>query len=194
MSQDQHKLEGKPVPAGASATLTTSLPSALMVWNSFILWRTFQQVVGQLLEALAPTGLRLAHNSILTLLEEGPLSQIALSTRLNTDRTTMVGLIDELEAKGLVERRRNLHDRRLYDVTITPKGGEVLHQLQALITSTDQHFFEPLSDQEQNQLRALLLRLIRPYGYSTESQDYNPNQAQESSSDHSASNTSDQTS
>src|SRR5664279_2485131 len=63
--------------------------------------------------ALAPLGLRPRHLVTLTLLRdhtEG--TQQALSTRLQIDRTNLVGLLNDLESWGLIERRRSDADRR----------------------------------------------------------------------------------
>lgn len=46
-----------------------------------------------------------------------------LAGRLGVDRTTMVALIDGLERKGLVERRRSARDRRRNVVLLTAEGN-----------------------------------------------------------------------
>lgn len=56
------------------------------------------------------------------ILSEGPLSQQALGQRMGVDRSTIVTLVDDLEAAGLVERRRNPADRRAYALQATAAG------------------------------------------------------------------------
>ena len=63
---------------------------------------------------------------LIALWSKQPLTQRELSERLGIDRTTVVQVIDRLEADGRVARRRNPEDRRAYDVTITPGGRKVL--------------------------------------------------------------------
>src|SRR5690349_8578256 len=63
--------------------------------------------------ALAPFGLDARELAVLAVLAAGrPLSQLEAARRLGVDRTTMVALVDTLEGKGLVERRRSEEDRR----------------------------------------------------------------------------------
>ncbi len=137
-----------------------NLPPPLMVWNSFLVWKTFEKIKGQLEQGLLPTGLKMPHNSVLTMLQAGPLSQVALGLRLNTDRTTMVDLVDELEHKSLVERRRNPNDRRAYDVTLTDQGRQVLAELHQIITEIDNRLFSRLSENERHQMKELLLKVL----------------------------------
>ncbi|MER7182598.1 MarR family transcriptional regulator, partial [Streptomyces hyaluromycini] len=64
-------------------------------------------------EALAPFGMD-GHELAVLVVLAGPeqLSQIEAAGRLGVDRTTMVALLDGLERRGLVERRRSPQDRR----------------------------------------------------------------------------------
>lgn len=145
-----------PAPRAAPA----ELPAPLTLWLSYLLRQATLRVQDKVAEALSALALRPPHNAVLTMLADGPLSQVALSTRLDTDRTTMVAIIDELEAWNLVERRRNPGDRRMHDVTLTSLGGDRLTQANAAVSAADDAFFAPLSDAERAQLREMLLRLI----------------------------------
>ena len=70
--------------------------------------------------ALAPVGLRPRHFVALTVLRDrGGSTQQALATTLQIDRTNLVGLLNELEAEGLIERRRSSEDRRRHIVELT---------------------------------------------------------------------------
>ena len=72
----------------------------------------------------------------------------------------MVAILDDLEAWQLVERRRNLHDRRAHDVSLTELGRARLIEAQNAVTTADTAFFATLTEPERAQLRAMLLRLI----------------------------------
>jgi hypothetical protein len=62
---------------------------------------------------LAPLGLRPRHLVALTVLRDGGGStQQALAATLEMDGTNLVGLLNDLEAKNLIERRRSTEDRR----------------------------------------------------------------------------------
>src|SRR3954468_3255501 len=66
---------------------------------------------------LAPLGLRPRHLVALTVLrEQGGSAQQALATTLDMDGTNVVGLLNELEAANLIERRRSPEDRRRHVV------------------------------------------------------------------------------
>src|SRR3954470_4876851 len=84
-------------------------------------------------ERLAPLGLHPRHFGILTHLaaNEGQ-SQQALSSALGIHRSAVVALVDDLEHRGLAERRRDLVDRRAYTLYLTPPGRDVLAQLERI--------------------------------------------------------------
>jgi len=141
------------------------LDPRLMEWTTFQLRQVTLRVQAQVANALISLGLRPAHVSVLTVLHTQSLSQAALGTRLQTDRTTMVELIDELEELALVKRQRPAHDRRVYQITLTPQGIEMLGRVQAVIRAVEADFFAPLSVEELTSLRSMLTRLLyRPAG------------------------------
>jgi DNA-binding MarR family transcriptional regulator len=111
--------------------------------------------------ALAPLDLDGRQFAVLDLVAaEGPRSQQQLGERMRVDRTTMVSLIDQLERKGLVERRRREADRRAYDVRVTEAGERVLEEARGAIEAAEREFLAPLSADDAQRLRELLGRLI----------------------------------
>jgi DNA-binding MarR family transcriptional regulator len=101
------------------------------------------------------------HQACLRVIEtEGPISQQALSARTGVDRSTMVTLVDELEAAGFVMRTRNPADRRAYALEITDPGRAWIDQTAEALTEAEEDIFEPLDQAERDQLRALLLKLV----------------------------------
>jgi DNA-binding MarR family transcriptional regulator len=66
--------------------------------------------------------------NVLNLLHESPdgVSQTDLSRALIMHRSNVTGLVDRLEKRGLVRRRRHPRDRRAHCVTLTPAGGRLL--------------------------------------------------------------------
>jgi MarR family transcriptional regulator, lower aerobic nicotinate degradation pathway regulator len=78
---------------------------------------------------------------------------------LGYDRGQLVGLLDELEERGLVERQRDPTDRRRHIVRMTPAGKRTLEELRALAASLEDEFLAPLDEAERAQLHALLLRV-----------------------------------
>src|SRR5580658_1997596 len=76
---------------------------------------------------LAPLGLRPRHLVALTVLRDrGGSTQQALAATLAMDGTNIVGLLNELEAGQLIERRRSPEDRRRHLVEVTDAGAEQL--------------------------------------------------------------------
>ncbi|MEA2214167.1 MAG: hypothetical protein QOF83_4115 [Solirubrobacteraceae bacterium] len=107
--------------------------------------------------ALAPLGLRSRHLVALTVLREGGGStQQALSTTLQIDRTNLVGLLNELEADRLIERRRSSEDRRRHIVEITPGGVELLAKVEAALTAVEDEVLGGLDDEQRETLYSLL--------------------------------------
>ena len=69
--------------------------------------------------------------NVLNLLDGHPdgLSQAELSRQLIMHRSNVTGLIDRLEARGLVQRRDTTADRRAYRVVLSPPGRKLLRQI-----------------------------------------------------------------
>jgi len=69
--------------------------------------------------------------NILNLLCDRPdgCTQIELSRLLIMHRSNVTGLVDRLEARGLVQRRDSAHDRRVYRVILTAAGKKLLQQI-----------------------------------------------------------------
>ncbi|WAL66658.1 MarR family transcriptional regulator [Amycolatopsis cynarae] len=111
--------------------------------------------------ALAPYGIDARELAVLSLLSaEYPLSQLEAAGKLNVDRTTMVALIDGLEDKGLVERRRSNQDRRKNIVELTETGKERLRKADAARREVDRLFLAPLGLEGAEQLVSALQVLV----------------------------------
>jgi len=111
--------------------------------------------------ALEDDGLTPKHFGALTMISEGgPVSQSALVERSRIDRSTMVTVIDDLEAAGYVERRRNPADRRAYALEVTPAGAEWLRRAGRALRAAEGEMTHGLSVDEREQLVGLLQRLL----------------------------------
>lgn len=86
-------------------------------------------------------------------------SQQALAEQLGTPASRLVALIDSLEARGVIERRRNPSDRRLYALHLTADGRQLLEQIAAVATAHERDLMAALSITEHAQLRELLGRV-----------------------------------
>src|SRR6266516_2559273 len=122
-------------------------------------------VARQFGERLAPFGLEPRHAGMLTRLaaHEG-LSQQALGELIGLNPTRMVFLVDELEQRGLVERRRNAADRRSYALYLTPQGRDTLRQIQAAGNRHQDEIGASLTQAERSELANPLRRLAAEQG------------------------------
>lgn len=91
---------------------------------------------------------------------EGALTQQALGRCTGIDPSSMVSTVDDLEAAGLVERRRHPSDRRAHAIHITEQGREMLSRGRQLARKAQDDLLAPLSAVERKQLHELLLRLV----------------------------------
>lgn len=119
--------------------------------------RTGQQLATR---RLSPLGLTVQLCGVLNRLAVGPVSQHELGGQLGIDRTTMVELIDDLEAKGVVVRKRNPADRRAYSIQLTPKGRTVQKRASKEFDAAAAEFFAPLQPPERRVLGDMMRRLI----------------------------------
>ena len=109
---------------------------------------------------LATSGVNVRELAVLLLLDRRePESQQQLAGHLGVDRTSMVGLIDALEHKGLVERRADAEDRRRNVVALTDEGASTLRRATAASDEAERRLLAGLDDDESEQLRALLVRV-----------------------------------
>jgi DNA-binding MarR family transcriptional regulator len=135
-------------------------PRELLSSTSFLLKRLGWEIRDRAIEAFDSTGLTPQHHAVLALLEEEPReTQAMIADALGYDRSHLVGLLDELEERGLVERRRDPEDRRRHLVTLTPEGRRALTQLRSIVKRFEKEFFAPLDIAQHEALHALLLRL-----------------------------------
>lgn len=97
---------------------------------------------------------------ILLLLEANPgVTQGRLAQAVSLDRSTMVGVVDMLESRGLIERRRGA-DRRTNGLWLTAQGRSVVARLKRRIQAHERRVAARLTPPEREQLMALLGKLI----------------------------------
>jgi DNA-binding MarR family transcriptional regulator len=116
-------------------------------------------------ERLGPLELHPRHFGMLSHLaaNEGQ-SQQALSSALGIHRSAMVALVDDLERRGLAERRRDPTDRRAHSLFLTPAGRKLLSELERLADEREAELLSALSASERSRLISLLRRVADSQG------------------------------
>lgn len=129
---------------------------------TYLLKRALADLEALHAEHLAPVGISGRELGVLLLLDgPDPESQQQAAARLGADRTTMVGLVDGLETKGLVTRRADVNDRRRNVLELTREGRAALTRAVRASDKAERQFLAELEKAESAQLRALLTRLAR---------------------------------
>ena len=90
--------------------------------------------------------------------------QQALARQLRTPPSRLVALVDDLDERGVLERRRNLEDRRLYALYVTDAGAALLRKIGQVARAHDEAVCASLDPAERTQLRALLARIAEEQG------------------------------
>jgi DNA-binding MarR family transcriptional regulator len=102
---------------------------------------------------------------LLRLISREPgLSQQAVAGRLGTPPSRLVALVDGLEERGLIERRRNPGDRRNYALHPTAAGEQAMAALSQASLEHEQAISAPLTQAERAQLSKLLGKLASAHG------------------------------
>jgi DNA-binding MarR family transcriptional regulator len=134
--------------------------NALELSTGYMLSRFGRLVHGKLEHTLNEMGLGTRHFALLVNLDiSGPLLQGAAAQKLAIDKSTIVSIVDDLEAGRLVERKRDKKDRRGYNLTLTEDGRRKLSEVMSAIDEAEQAWFKPLSRGEIKRLHDLLARL-----------------------------------
>jgi DNA-binding MarR family transcriptional regulator len=151
-------------PQPAPSLPAASLPEELIASPTFLLKRLGFAAKERGMTAYEPTGLHPYHHAILLVLSEGSReTQGSIADALGYDRGQLVGLLDELEERGLIERKRDPNDRRRHIVKMTSEGKRALGRLRTLARQLEADFLAPLTDAERDQLHGLLLKLAEKH-------------------------------
>ena len=156
-----------------TAPAQRGLPDALTRYTGFLLSRMGVVTQKRFAARLEEVGLTPRMWGALNVLDaEGPMSQNELCNDVGMDPSSMVSTIDELEAKGLVQRRRHPSDRRAHALHVTGAGRKALAQGRHLAAEAQEELLAPLDQHEREQLHSLLLRLAgTPYPGGSEAGD-----------------------
>ena len=140
------------------STSTVYSTAVQEAWSLF--WRIFTADKARRMATLNQLGLAPMQSMALMQLKPGePLPMSALATALVCDNSNVTGIVDRLEAQGLVERRPAEHDRRVKTLVVTPKGTQVRKKVEAGM-SVPPPPLANLSEADSIALRDILARAL----------------------------------
>ncbi|MGH3881771.1 MAG: MarR family winged helix-turn-helix transcriptional regulator [Actinophytocola sp.] len=134
-------------------------PAELSQWTGFLLAWVAARGGDHYDRALASVELTAHQLGVLVLLRDGPLVQARLSERLDVFKPVMVTIVNELESKGLVERRAHPSDRRAVHVHLLPAGTRRIREAERVSERAAEEFFAPLTPRQRQTFHRLLAKL-----------------------------------
>jgi MarR family transcriptional regulator, lower aerobic nicotinate degradation pathway regulator len=138
----------------------TQIPEELLGSTLFLLARMGYALKARLVEEFEQAGFSIYQYGVLATLGEGACgTQAMIADVLQLDRSQLVGVLDELEERGLVERQRDPNDRRRHAVSLTTEGKRELVKLRKLVKGIEEAVLEPLDQRSRDSLHKTLLTL-----------------------------------
>jgi len=135
-------------------------PSELADFTGFLLNWLGTRARRNFVSALEPLGFHPREYGVMHVVGARPgITQEELAAESDVDRTSIVSLLDQLEARGMAERRVHPKDRRKRCIFLTEEGERTLEKLRAVATEAGDELFAPLTARERDQLAALLRKL-----------------------------------
>jgi DNA-binding MarR family transcriptional regulator len=136
------------------------LPQELVSKSGFLMVRLGMAFKARALAALEADGFSQHNYSVLALLDDRSWkTQATIAEVLALDPSQLVGILDGLEERGLLERQRDPSDRRRQIVSLTAEGRNQLVRLRDTINQLEDELLTPLDVESRDTLHALLLKL-----------------------------------
>jgi DNA-binding MarR family transcriptional regulator len=127
----------------------------------FLLRCANQFSVAIVAEHLTPLNLTTVQYATLVAVNDSPgLDATRLSVLVDYDRPTLTGVIDRLEAKGLLMREADPNDRRARQLHLTPEGKRVLEEADRAAHESRDALLGPMPPEERKQFMLLLEKLV----------------------------------
>lgn len=118
-------------------------------------------------QAVAQLGITPSEAGLLRLIGRNPgISQKAASEHLEVKPSRIVAVLDRLERRGKIERRRSKTDRRSHEIHLTPDGERTLAALRPIAEAHEEAFTKGLSESELAQLATYLETIAASRGLS----------------------------
>jgi DNA-binding MarR family transcriptional regulator len=135
-------------------------PEELAGYTGFLLGYLGEKSRRSFIALLEPRGFHPREFGLMTVMAKRPgITQQELASLAQVDPSSMVALLDDLERRGIAERRVDPDDRRRRSVYLTDKGQEQMQVLQREARKAAKSFLAPLDEEERATLNALLRKL-----------------------------------
>jgi DNA-binding MarR family transcriptional regulator len=135
------------------------------VGPAFLLSQLGAHAAARYAEQVAPLGITPAHVGVLRSVAQHPgRSQQAVAAEFGTPPSRMVVLLDDLEQRGLIERRRGGGDRRVHSLHLTGDGQILMTKINGVSRDAERDLLRGLSIAERRQLLELLQRIANEQG------------------------------
>jgi len=153
-------------PAAADARLPgDGAPIALENLPGHYIRRLQQIAVALFMEETADSSITPVQFATLAAAYDQPgLDQRSLAAAIRFDTSTIGGVIDRLEKRGLIQRNAAPHDRRLRLLTVTPEGEALLAEVLPRVHAVQARILAPLDAAERPQFLALMRRVVDAHG------------------------------
>ncbi|MGA4838656.1 MarR family winged helix-turn-helix transcriptional regulator [Streptomyces sp. G45] len=142
---------------------TPPAPSTIRTLPSWLLGRAAARGRALVAEALAAEGMKMWHHVVLAAVADlGPVAQADLGRSVALDPKDMVGVLNDLQRAGLVDRAPDPADRRKNAVTITDEGRRTIRRCARAAREANAELLAPLTEGEREQFMEMLTRLALP--------------------------------
>lgn len=132
---------------------------------AFLLAQVGAHAAMRFAERLEPLALTPAYAGILRIVrQQSGISQQDLGAMLGMFPSRLVLVLDEMQNAGLVERRARPGDRRVSEVHLTQRGGEMLQEVSRIAREHQDSLCAALSTEERGVLASLLRRIAEEQG------------------------------
>jgi DNA-binding MarR family transcriptional regulator len=140
---------------------TDECPDCLAGNLGWLLTQAHFNLISEVAAALEPLGVSNRGYHVLATARTGEFTQKELAEQIGLDKTTMVVTVDELEAKGLAERKPSTLDRRARVISVTKAGERAVAKGQKIIDGIQNDVLESLPSRERKLFLEALGSLVK---------------------------------
>lgn len=141
--------------------MARSLPDSIRCRLPYLLAKSHQRQLNLFDRHTADLGISARDYGLMLVVESNPaIWQSEIAKLMGLDRTTVTYLVDGLEKRGWLQRRRDPADRRAHVISLTAEGVDALAAIRPATAAATDELLAPLDDHERKQLQTLLMRLL----------------------------------